>query len=213
MEQKIIVISCMHGRHSTVKYCLEKMPFIDVVMIYSNDEDGEFLDQFENVMAKAKVKNKPLSHKWNTAIKCLAQVDFDAVILLGSDDYIDEAFLEFASKNIKGFDMIGFHDAYYESEQGDYYWRGYDNHRKGEPVGAGKVYSRKFLESIGYNLFPEHRDIGLDGISWRVVKRSNAKVKIFSLKEEGIKLYDVKDGLGMNSMDKLIRTLKGFERI
>lgn len=203
----------MHGRHSTVKYCLEKMPFIDVVMIYSNDEDGAFLNQFDNVMAKAKVKNNPLSNKWNTAIKCLAQVEFDAVILLGSDDYIDEAFLEFASKNIKGFDMIGFHDAYYESGEDRYYWGGYENHRKGEPVGAGKVYSKAFLERIGYNLFPEFRNVGLDGLSWTVVKRSNAKIKVFSLKEEGIKLYDVKDGLGMNSMDKLIRTLKGFERI
>ena len=33
----------MHGRHETVQYCLEKMPFIDVVMIYSTEEDGQFL--------------------------------------------------------------------------------------------------------------------------------------------------------------------------
>lgn len=201
----MIVLSAMHGRHSTVKYCLEKMPFIDVVMIYSNDEDGEFLDQFENVIGKAKVKNNPLSFKWNTAIKCLAQVEFDAVILLGSDDYVDEKFFQFVSSEIDGCDMIGFKDIYFMDDDQLYYWPGYLNHRKGEPVGAGKVYSKAFLESIGYNLFPEFNDVGLDGISWRVVKRVNAKVKIFSLLENDLFIVDVKDDHSMNTLSKLKR--------
>lgn len=212
MEKKIIVLSCMHGRHNTVKHCLEYMSSLPVVMIYSDDADGEFLDQFENVIGKAQVRNKPLSYKWNTAVKCLAQVDFDAVVLLGSDDYVDPAFIEFVEENMNDLDMIGFSDIFFQEGNDFYYWEGYKNHRKGEPVGAGKTYSKRYLESIGYNLFPEFNDVGLDGISWRVVKRSQAKVKIFSLLEEGLLMVDVKDDGSMNSLSKLQR-LSHLQRV
>lgn len=202
----------MHGRQKTVRYCLEKMPFIDKVMIYSTDEDGEFLDTTD-VIAKAKVKNNPLSFKWYMAIKCLEDLDFDYCVLLGSDDYIDKAYLDFVDREIKDCDMIGFTDAYYESGKDRYYWSGYENHRKGEPVGAGKVYSRKFLEKINFSLYPSLQNVGLDYTAWKIVKDNNAKVKIFSLKEEGLKMVDVKDGEGMNSMEKLVSTLNGFEKL
>lgn len=208
MEKRIIVLSCMHHRHETVRFCLEQMPFLPVVMIYSDDADGEFLDSIPNVMAKAKVRNNPLSFKWNTAVRCLAQVEFDAVILLGSDDYVDRAFMQFIESEISDCDMIGFKDIYFKQGNDLYYWEGYDNKRKGEPAGAGKVYTKSFLESIGYNLFPSFNDVGLDGISWNVVKAAGAKVKLFSIKEENIFLADCKDDDSMNSLSKLKRLIK-----
>lgn len=199
---KIIVLSCMHGRQNTVKYCLNKMPFIDKIMIYSKDSDGEFLDSTD-VFAKAKYKNSPLSFKWNAAMKTLEDVDFDGVILLGSDDYIDKKFLRFAQDNINNYDMIGFKDLYFESNNDMYYWGGYLNRRRGEPSGAGKIYNKSFLERINYNLFNEAREKGLDGLSWRKVKQSNAKTLITSLKENDLFLCDVKDGKGLTSIDRI----------
>jgi hypothetical protein len=196
----------MHGRHKTVRNCINRMPFVDIVMIYSTDEDGEFLQQFPNVIATAQVQNTPLSFKWNQAIKSLSQIEFDAVILLGSDDYIDEAFLQFVHQNMD-CDMIGFYDIYFKADRKTYYWEGYQNNRKGEPSGAGRVYSKQFLESIGYNLYPTFANKGLDGIAWKVVKSRNASVKLFSLKENDLMLCDVKDGEGMNSIEKLFRLI------
>ena len=111
----------MHGRHKTVAECIERMPFIDKVFIYSTDEDGAFL-QTQDVFAMAKYRNNPLSYKWNMAIRTLQQIDFDAVILLGSDDYIDEAFLDYVERTIPNFDMIGFKDIYFQHEGSIYYW-------------------------------------------------------------------------------------------
>lgn len=210
MEQKVITISCMHGRQETVRYCLNQMPFIDKVMIYTSKSDGLFLESTD-VYAQAPYPNQPLSLKWNAAVMTLKQLDFDAVILLGSDDYIDEAFLKFAQENIKDYDMIGFTDAYYEKDGEFYYWSGYDNHREGEPVGAGKIYSRKFLERIGFNLYPKSATVGLDYIAHKVCEKANAKMLVTSLKENGLFMCDVKDGLGMNSLDKLMKHFK-FEK-
>ena len=197
----------MHGRHKTVRNCLNRMPFIDVVMIYSDDADGEFLNEFPNVIATAKVQNRPLSFKWNQAVKALHQIDFDAVILLGSDDYIDEKLLEFVQQNMD-CDMIGFTDLYFQANRQLYYWQGYEGARRGEPSGAGRVYSKKFLESIGYNLYPFSANAGLDGMSWKVIKQRRASVKLFSLRENDLMICDVKDGEGMNSFEKLNRLIK-----
>jgi hypothetical protein len=199
---KFITISAMHGRHKTVAECIERMPFIDKVYIYSTDEDGAFLEG-QDIYAMAKYRNNPLSYKWNMAIRTLEQIDFDAVILLGSDDYIDEAFLKYAERTISDFDMIGFKDIYFQHEGGLYYWSGYTNNRRGEPIGAGKVYSRKFLECIDWNLFDVARDRGLDRIAWKRVQQAKAKVYITTLKENGLLLVDIKDGEGMTSFNSL----------
>jgi hypothetical protein len=198
----------MHGRHKTVQECIERMPFIDKVYIYSNDEDGTFLEG-QDIFAMAKYRNNPLSYKWNMAIRTLQQIDFDAVVLLGSDDYIDEAFLKYVERTIPDFDMIGFKDIYFQHEGGLHYWSGYTNNRRGEPCGAGKVYSRRFLECLKWNLFDVARDRGLDRIAWKRVQQAKAKVHVTSLKENGLLLVDIKDGEGMTSFSKF----KGLERV
>lgn len=192
----------MHGRHETVQYCLEKMPFIDVVMIYSTEEDGQFL-KGQDVYATGQFKNEPLSFKWNAGVMSLEQLDFDAVILLGSDDYIDTKFVEYVQNNIDGKDMICFTDIYFEDDGFRYYWGGYDDKRKGEPTGAGKVYTKEFLKRINWNLFHEARDRGLDGVSWRRCKAVNANIHITTLKENDLFLCDVKDGKGMTKLSSL----------
>lgn len=192
----------MHGRNKTVEFCLNKMPFIDKIMIYSTDADGKFLEG-QDVFAKAQFKNNPLSYKWGMAFFMLEQVEFDGAIILGSDDFIDEKFLKFAQDNIGKYDMIGFKDAYFKNNDDYFYWSGYDTNRKGEPAGAGKIYSKKFLERIKYNLYPFEKNVGLDGMANKVCKDNNAKMLITTLKENDLFMCDVKDGEGMNSFEKL----------
>ena len=204
---KVIVISCMHRRQKTVSECIKRMPVIDKIYIASLDEDIEFLKS-QPVMAYAQYQNNPLSFKWNMAIQLLREVDFDAVILLGSDDYIDENFLKYVQNNISKYDMIGFSDIYFQEDGQLYYWRGYENHRKGEPCGAGKVYSREFLEKINFNLFPMSRNRSLDGMSWNIVKSNTTKIHITSIKEHGLILVDIKDGEGLTSLSQFNHLVK-----
>lgn len=203
---KVISISAMHGRQEVVEYCLNKMPWMDKYMVYSDDIDGDFLlNQF--VSGIAKVPNWPLSNKWNMAIQALRNIDFDAVIILGSDDYIDLNTYSFIQKNMNGNDVIGFTDIYFEKSGRFYYWEGYSNYRTGEPIGAGRVYSKSFLEKIEYNLYPHVKNKGLDLMAWGQVIKHNAKRSIYSIKENGLTLVDVKNGGNMNSLEKLMRSL------
>jgi len=181
------------------------MPFVNKVMIYSTINDGEFV-KTQDIYAHAQYRNNPLSYKWGAAVECLKQLDFDSMILLGSDDYIDKKFYNFVKRNTGKYDLIAFTDAYYEKDGVHYYWSGYDNHREGEPVGAGKIYSKEFLERIKYNLYPESADVGLDHMAHKVCLKNEATMLITSLKKEKIFMCDVKDGKGMNSLEKLQRS-------
>lgn len=206
MSDKIIVLSCVHGRSKTVKKCLELSPEVERVFVYSNDSDGNTLSNYKAF----KYPNQPLSKKWNYGIEVLEHMDFDAVILLGSDDYFDENYLNFVKENWSKYDMIGFTDMYFEDIAGKkFYWGGYKNNRVGEPAGAGKVYSKKFLERINYNLFPVDSDRGLDGQSWVVVNFSNANMLITSLRENGLMVCDVKDGEGITPL----HNIRGLVRV
>ena len=99
--------------------------------------------------------------------------------------------------------MIGFEDLYFKDNGNLYYWQGYQNQRKGEPCGAGKIYAKSFLEKLNYNLFGEVANKGLDGISWRRVKKTSAKILVTSLKENNLFLCDVKDGKGLTPIERI----------
>lgn len=201
-EQKIIVVSAMHGRHATVKYCLNKLEALglDVYMAYSNAQDGLFLTQFDNVKKITHVSNQPLANKWNVALQAVKYVDFDAVILLGSDDYIDANFLDFIKAKIQYYEMIAFTDMYFKKGKAKYYWSGYTNHRQGEPAGAGKTYTKEFLKRINFDLFGGAVDRGLDGVSWNKCLKYGVKKLVTSMKKQDIICCDVKDGQGMTKL-------------
>ena len=107
--------------------------------------------------------------------------------------------------------MIGFSDIYFQEDDQMYYWRGYENHRKGESAGAGRTYTKKFLEKINYNLFPLALNKGLDSLSWNIVKRRTSNIHITSLKEHGLLLVDIKDGdLSSGDAGMVVGTWEAF---
>jgi hypothetical protein len=199
---KVIILSAMHGRHKVVSYCLDKIPTTDVVMVFTTTEDKIFL-RSQKILKSVYARNEPLSYKWEIGISALKDIDFDVVILLGSDDYIDEKFINYVVDNIKGYDMLCFKDIYFENNGEMYYWSGYENERKGEPIGAGKAYTKEFLERINYSLFNVAKNKSLDSLSWRICKNAKAKILLSSVKENDLMLCDVKTWGGMTSFDKI----------
>jgi len=202
MEQpKIIVLTCVHGRRETVRRCLD-INKLDTVAVYSHSGDLELLRN-AGVKYVTHFANQPLSDKWNHGVEYLRNIDFDHVILMGSDDYFDLNFLEFVKAEAPKYDLLAFKDIYFEERGKYYYWGGYKGVRYGEPAGAGKVYSKRFLESINYNLFPISKTKGLDSLSWQVAKRNTKFIKVTSLKDNGLFLCDIKDGQGLTPLHKV----------
>jgi hypothetical protein len=202
MEQpKVIVLTCVHSRRETVRKCL-RLNNIETVVVYSNTGDLEVLKS-EGVKHIYHHANLPLSKKWNYGVQMLRDIDFDHVIFMGSDDYFNQSFLDFVKREAPKYDLLAFKDLFFEEEGKFYYWAGYKGQREGEPAGAGKVYSKKFLEAINYNLFPRDINKGLDSLSWAIAKKYTKKIKVEGLAANGLFLCDVKDGEGITPLSKI----------
>lgn len=209
---KIVIQTAMHKRQKTVKYCLDKMRDIDLSFVYGYTlkEDKEFLkkelDSFRDYTIYGTL-NSPLWLKFQSGIDLLRDMDFDLLICLGSDDYVDKAFIDYVIEKSAKHDFIGFEDIYFEGDGKKYYWSGYTNHRVGEPCGAGKCYTKKGLELMDYNLFSQSLDRGLDNHAWNRVCKHIDKRLISSIRKEGLNLTDVKDGKGLTPLYLLSKGL------
>lgn len=193
----------MHGRHSTVSKMLDKMPdCLDIAMVYSTDIDGYFIRN--KVKYSYQYENDPLWRKIDYGLRQLKSIDFDAVIMLGSDDYIDESYINYVDNNINNVDFIGFTDMYYSKDDSLYYWEGYNGAREGEPIGAGRVYTKEIIERMNYNLFYGcRRRQGVDGYSWKQLNKIEHTKIVTTLKENNLMCCDIKDEEGLTSLADL----------
>jgi len=199
--KNLIFVTAMHGRLDTVEYCYNATPKVRRIVAYTNKEDYDFIKDKAELSVYA--KNSPLSYKWNAVIKSARALDFEGLVVLGSDDFVCKNFINFVSQKIKEYDFIGFKDIYFKEEENFYYWKGYENQRRGEPIGAGRVYSRALLEKLDFNLYDIPLEKSLDGLAWGKIKDLNIKKLITTLKENGLYLADVKDGKGLTAIDTI----------
>ena len=216
---KIIYYTAMQGRHDTVRMCLEynmavrdnlKKHGVELSFIYgyTTDRDKKLLKDWEVQTYYA--PNSPLHAKFNGGMPLLESMEYDCVLMMGSDDIADVDYYLSIQNHYKNYDHIALKDIYFHDRlnKRSYYWPGYNNHRQGEPAGAGKVYTRNMMERIGHDLFRPSIDRGLDYGCWKLMQEHNAKIKIISVKTHGM-VVDIKDS---NSKTKL-RRFSNLEKI
>jgi len=188
-----IVLSClMHGRHDTVKRCLEanREHFSTIVCSYTNDEDKAVLEEFG--VHSIKAYNHIPSKAQASLYACFA-FNPDAVILMGSDDYINKTAYKKILELLPHKDYIGFEDCVFDSNGKHYLWPGYPNGaRYGEPVGAGRVMRRDLLDKLNWDIFGGSDDRGGDAYTHKVLKKAARRFITIGTKE-GCELIDVKD--------------------
>jgi hypothetical protein len=111
--------------------------------------------------------NYPISHKWEQCLARARDFDLDAVIILGSDDFVNanliRAYGRLLSQSVQ---CAGLRNAYFCDLNQDparlILWHGYGSsahcmgqpHRLGETIGMARFFSRDLLEELGYSLWP-----------------------------------------------------------
>lgn len=202
---RILQLTAMHGRHDTVRYCVNKMPWIDKLYAVSTDDDIEFVDSMLGAIDYYIItENNPLSAKWQALISVMDKLEYDAVIIMGSDDWMDHNTYRYISQKLnEGHDFIGFTDCFFTDGPMNYYWQGYQNSRYNEPIGCGRTLSKDLLKRINYNLFRYPLDRGLDRSAWNIIQPNAKNPHIASLKKENLFLCDMKDKESMNPIRKI----------
>jgi hypothetical protein len=170
--------------------------FINIVVDSDYSNRGVFGKEFNYI----NYANKPLSNKWNFAIKQLEGKSFDYAILMGSDDTMDRVVLSKIDSLIKSNDWVGVLDIYFKRYKSSsvIYWPGYDGNRKGEPIGAGRALSSDLIKELGYKLFDDGLNRGLD---YSLYKKIQAKKKAtFKCKDIGGVLMDIKSDTNITKL-------------
>jgi hypothetical protein len=132
--------------------------------------------------------NRPLGNKWQFGINKLC-LDADPLIITGSDDILAPGFVARACELVEqGYDFIGLNQ-FWQHHNGTAYLCNYNTK---QPIGGGRIFSKKALQVLGYRLF-DSRDKHLDDYAWNRLLSTKLKVKLIDdIDKEGMSIHAIK---------------------
>jgi hypothetical protein len=120
-----------------------------------------------------------LGEKLNVALKEAKKIDFDAMLMLGSDDVLNDKVLDFYISCFEhDYKFVGFTNCYfYDLEKRNMIkWYGYRGERAGEPIGAWRCFKRELIEELNWELWAnQHHSI--DYTMWQKIKNRSDIIK------------------------------------
>jgi glycosyltransferase involved in cell wall biosynthesis len=142
--------------------------------------------------------NLPLGRKWNFGAAWARESDPDYLMIVGSDDIIsNDTFDALYQLMHRDYDFAGLLDLfiYQAGDEKIKYWNGYEGERKGEPIGAFRVLSRRTLDRINWELWDNELNMSLDGSMTRRIKAlPELKTASVILSKKGGFALDIKAG-------------------
>jgi hypothetical protein len=101
-----------------------------------------------------------LGKKWQMCVDFARTKNPDALMMMGSSDMVEDNWVKTMYKDMINYDaaMVGTQGCYFlDIQPGNkkemIYWGGYTNYRRGEPIGTGRLVSRKALDLIKWKVF------------------------------------------------------------
>lgn len=209
---KLVLMTTMYQRHYLTDYVFsyynklknEIKDSVELILLVGGSE-GELSRHIaqKNSFNYIEVPNFPLSNKHNVVLKECEKYDPDGVILIGSDDLISKEIIEHYIKCInEGIDYSGFEDLYmYDTTL--HYWSGYSTHRKGEPIGAGRFYSKNLLDQLEWDLWGEKElNKGLDLLATKKMNKLTYTKEIIKSSSINGFILDIKTEQNLTSLNK-----------
>lgn len=193
-QLRIVLLTCVWQRPALTEIFLDYYQKvakqlkgeIELILLAVGSEGNSSRDLCEKYgFNYLEYNNLPLSDKWEFGLKNSREFDPDAVIIVGSDDFLSISLFQcYANLLNEGYLFVGISDACFldlDNPDKILYWKGYGglNGNRGMPwrlnetLGMGRMYSSLLLEWIDYSLWRDrHINKGLDGV---------AKDRIFKL--------------------------------
>lgn len=127
--------------------------------------------------------NNPLGQKWNASFEfALKNYDADAYLFVGSSDWVHNDYLDVALPLVEQYDLIGKPDFYLydigEKEGRLCHWKGYEGNRQGEPIGIGRVLSKRIMHKMEGRPFADWLESSLDYNMLQHVLVYSGKIKL-----------------------------------
>lgn len=131
--------------------------------------------------------NKPLGKKWNAGFLKAKEYNPDACLFVGSSDWISDNWIEYTSGYLREYDLIGkpdFNLLDFGKQLRACHWRGYTDHRRAnEPIGIGRILSKRILDKLGWQPMDNHLDSSLDWSMYQKILAAGGRVKLLRTDE------------------------------
>lgn len=188
-------------------------PFMELLPVVAGSEGEESRAVAEkNGFSYIETENLPLGAKWNAALSLLRDQDVDGVVILGSDDLLNDRFFHVLKESLEEGYLLAGLDTFFvlESRSGRLMeWLGYLPPREGESIGAGRFLHRELLERLNWHLWEDGLNAGLDASMWRLLRADADRrgqsftSRTINCRKEGIVLVDVKSSTQFNGLENL----------
>lgn len=183
---KTIAVIPVHGRLPLLKHTitrlLKKNCVHTVLTAGSTDEEREVCEAAGATFIYH--DNQPLGKKWNSLFKLAADYKPDNVLFVGSSDWVSDNWVPYMNDYTDEFDMIGLAGFYLLDIGKEYrvcFWPGYGpGPRAKEPIGIGRVISRRILEKINWAPFDETKSRSMDHQMMVAVQKAGGAIKLLA---------------------------------
>ncbi len=176
------------------------------IVTASIQDDFDFINKLKlpNVTL-VPYSNYPLGAKWQHGVNHARMIGTETLIILGSDDFLSKGFVKKATDLSKKHDFIFFDKFYLLDMNSKFQYKfDYKMMEYGKPpIGSGRVFSKKFLDSHSWNLFDTSLQTKLDDFAWHNHKFSDRLL----MNPEGMAVLAVKGSWDcLNPIDKFFAT-------
>jgi len=197
----LVFIIAIYKRHALTKVVLDyyrelqkKYPFKIVIAGSEGKKSQDLANGFEYI----ETPNFPISNKNNAMMLKAKELNPDAVVLLGSDDFICENVIKYYYKLIKQNEnsVVGFYDLYFYSTAHEILSH-FDCGNKS--YGAGRYFPKYVLEKINYKGWYGSFDRGLDGNNMKLIQSNQIESKVIKLSDIDGLLVDIKHDFNISN--------------
>jgi hypothetical protein len=115
------------------------------------------------------VQNNPLGRKWQSAVDLARKHGAETIITCGSDDVLSNNYGSIAMQLVDQYDFIGLNH-WHVTDGSNHYLMSY-RFLKGFPAGSGRIFSKRCLDTIGWNLFDTRANRLLDDQAMNLIYR------------------------------------------
>lgn len=176
---------------ATINYLKQQTyPLEAIVVVGSEPNDREAAEIAGATYVN--YSNDFLSAKIQAGVDRAKKFSPDALLMAGSDDWLSLNWIEKLVPYLPKFDIIGGGKVYifnYSSKQLIYIPIYIDTPRYGEPLGPGRLISRRILDEVGWKLFNKTVRRSVDGWSFQHMKTHGAHILVYHA--DDIKALDI----------------------
>ena len=193
---KTVAVIPVKGRLPLLKYTIRRLLHKNnchaVICVGDSFEEKELCESEGAIFVEH--ENSPLGKKWNAGFLKAKELEPDAVLFVGSSDWVSDNWLSYCSKFINaGIDMVGKPD-FYLLDISDVlrfcHWKGYtDKRRKDEPIGIGRVLSAKILDKMNWKPIADDLENSIDFSMYNRILALGGKVA--NIKTDEIKSLSI----------------------